>query len=94
LVRDYLDKFSGPKRIVRRILAIIGYLVSFIFIAVLLFGGWRLSVRAFQLNQMAPTTFDLPLIYVYPSIVIGSVLMLLTLIFIILDIFAGGEEFL
>lgn len=94
LLRDFIDRKTRPSRTMRRVLAISGYCISFIVIAVFLYGGWRLCMRGLALNQMAPVTFHLPLIWVYPSIVVGSILMLLTLFFMILDLFSGGEEYL
>ena len=94
LIRDLIDKRTKPSRTVRRVLSIIGYCISFVVITVFMQGGWRLAVRSIELNQMAPLTFRFPLIWVYPSIVAGSVLMLLTLVFIILDLFSKSEEYL
>jgi len=59
-----------------------------------MYGGWRLCIKAIELDMLAPVTFRLPLIFVYPAIVIGAALMLLTLFFIILDLFSGGEKYL
>lgn len=94
LLRDFIDKKTAPSRMVRRVLAVIGYCISFVVIAVFLYGGWKLCIKGIELNQLAPTTFYLPLIWVYPAVVVGSALMLLTLFFMILDLFSGSEEYL
>ena len=96
LFRDALEKNkpAGERSKTRRVLAVIGYLISFVVVAVILYGGWQLCGRAIQYDQMAPYNFKFPLIISYASIVVGSVMMLLTLIFIILDLLAGGDKYL
>jgi TRAP-type C4-dicarboxylate transport system permease small subunit len=95
LIRDYVDKRTkSEKRMPRRIMSLIGYLISFIVVLVFLYGGWLLCQRAVNLNQFAPYNFKFPLIISYSAIVVGSVVMLFTLVFIILDLFAGGDKYL
>jgi len=94
LLRDFVDKRTSPSHTARRVMSIGGYSISFIVVSVFLYGGWRLCIQGIALNELAPAVFYFPLIWVYPSIVIGSALMILTLVFIILDLFAGNEEYL
>jgi len=95
LRRPAIDKYTkGEKRMPRRILSIIGYIISFIVIAAMLYGGWKLCVQAVTLNEMAPYAFKFPLIISYAAIVVGSIQMLATLVFIILDLIAGGDKWL
>lgn len=43
LIRSMIDKHTkGEKRVPRRILAIIGYVISFVVVAAMLYGGWKL----------------------------------------------------
>jgi TRAP-type C4-dicarboxylate transport system permease small subunit len=51
-------------------------------------------MRAIQLNQMAPYNFKFPLIISYSAIVVGAVLQLLTILFIILDLFKGNDKYM
>ena len=95
MVRDYIDSHTNsPKRMPRRVISLIGYVVSFVVVAVFLYGGWLLCERAIKLNQLAPYNFRFPLIISYSAIVTGSVMMLLTIIFIVLDLFNGGDKYL
>lgn len=94
LLRDFIDKKTAPSRTVRRVLAIIGYCISAVVIAVFLYGGVKLCEKSLAFGQMAPTTFPLPLFPFHLAIVVGCALMLLTLFFMILDLFSGSEEHL
>ena len=95
LVRELIDKRTkGKMRWPRRTLAIIGYVVSFCVISAFLYSGWRLCVRAITLNQLAPYNFRFPLIISYSAIVVGTVQMMATLIFIILDLFSGNDKYM
>jgi TRAP-type C4-dicarboxylate transport system permease small subunit len=95
LIRDVIDKHTASdKRWPRRIVSIIGYIVSFTVIYAFLYGGWRLCVRSIQLNQLAPYNFKFPLIISYSAMVVGSILMMVTLVFIIMDLLAGGDKYM
>jgi TRAP-type C4-dicarboxylate transport system permease small subunit len=95
LVRDFVERRAkGEKRMPRRTMSLIGYVISFIVVAVFLYGGWLLCQRAISMNQLAPYNFKFPLIISYSAIVVGSVMMLVTLVFIILDLLAGGDKYL
>ena len=95
MVRNLIDAHTkGEKRWPRRVLSIIGYLISFMVIAAILYGGIILSQRALRFNSMAPYNFKFPYIISYSAIVVGSVLMLATLVFIILDLFTGGDKYM
>ena len=95
LVRDYIDsRTKSAKRMPRRIISLIGYVVTFVVIAAFLYGGWLLCERAIRLKQLAPYNFKFPLIISYSAIVVGSVMILLTIIFIALDLINGGDKYL
>ena len=95
LFRTVVDKYDkSGKHTARRVMAIFGYVVSFIVMAVFVYGGWKLCVKAITYGQLAPYAFKFPLIISYAAIPVGSIMMMLTLVFIILDIFSGGEKYL
>ena len=95
LFRIMVDKHTkGAKRWPRRIMSIIGYVISFAVICAILYGGWKLCVKAITFHQLATYAFKFPLIISYSAIVVGSIQMLLTLFFIILDLFSGGDKYL
>ncbi len=95
LIRDLVDKHTkNPKRTPRRIMAVVGYICAFIVVACILWGGWLQTVSAIELHTMESYIFKFPRVVSTLPVVIGSVQMLVTLIFMILDIFAGGEKYL
>jgi TRAP-type C4-dicarboxylate transport system permease small subunit len=95
LIRNLLDKHTkSKKRWPRRSLAIFGNLLSFGVISAILRGGWILCQRDIKLNALAPYNFRFPLIISHSAIVVGSGLMLLTLLFILIDLIFGGEKYM
>jgi len=95
MVRDIVDKHTkGPKRTPRRIMSIIGYVPPLAVCAAFFYGGWKLSARAIQFGSNAPYNFKFPYIISYSAIVVGAVLMFITVVFIILDLIAGGDKYL
>lgn len=95
LLRDVVDKRTKRKdRLPRRLMAVLGYICAFIVVLVILYGGWLQTVNSITLNQMEPYVFKFPHVVSTLPVVIGSVQMLLTLVFIVLDLIAGGEKYL
>lgn len=93
LFKDLIDK-KFPNRIPRRVCAIISYLVCIVFVSSLLYAGWRLVVKAVTYGTLTTTTMPIPLAYLQVAIVVGSILMLVTLIFIIIDLLSGGTDYM
>jgi len=95
MVRDIVDKRSkSPKRMPRRIMAIIGYIPNLAVCAAFAYGGVVLCLRDIQFKSRAPYNFSFPLIISHSAIVVGSVLMFFTVLFIMLDLIAGGDKYL
>jgi hypothetical protein len=78
----------------RRIMSVIGYICAFIVVAVILWGGWIKTASAIKANEMWPFVFKFPMVVSTLPVVIGSVQMLATLTFIILDLIAGGDKYM
>ena len=93
LFRDLMDK-AAPNRMPRRISAVIGYLVSVCFVAAILYAAWKMVAKALRYGTLTTTTIPIPLWILQIVMIVGCVLMLLTLIFILLDLLSGGEEYL
>lgn len=93
LFRDLMDK-AAPNRVPRRIAAIIGYLVSLTFVSALLYAGLKLVKKALKYGTLTTTTIPIPLVWLQIAIVVGCVLMIITLLFIVLDLLSGSDEFL
>ena len=95
MVRDMVDKrTNSPKRMPRRIMSIIGYIPPLAVCAAFFYGGWKLCGRAIAFHSNAPYNFTFPYVISYSAIVVGSVLMFITVVFIILDLIAGGDKYL
>ena len=98
LFRNLVDsKSKSPKRTPRRVMAIIGYVISFIVMCAFLYGGWfvtKNSIKPDGTLQLATYAFKFPTLLSYLPIIIGSILMMATLVFIILDLIAGGDKYL
>ena len=98
LFRNLVDsRTQSEKRMPRRTMAIIGYIISFIVMCAFLYGGWFVTKQSINPNgsfALATYAFKFPLIISYLAIIVGSIQMMATLLFIILDLFAGGEKYL
>lgn len=93
LLRDAVDKIAPSKK-PRRAMAIAGYILSIAFISAMLYAGWGLVSKALAHSTVTTTTVPIPLVWLQIAIIVGCILMILTLIFIILDILSGSEEFI
>ena len=95
MLRDAVDGISkSANRLPRRIMAVAGYLMSVVFIGMLLYGGYNITARAIRFHTQTTTTTPIPIVYLYTAIIAGSVVMLITLAFIILDLIAANDEYL
>jgi len=95
LIRNIVDKHTkSVKRTPRRVMSIIGYFTSIVVVAAFFYGGYKLCARAIEYNSMATYAFKFPLIISYSAICVGSVMMFMTTVFIILDLFAGGDKYM
>ena len=93
LFRDIMDKFS-KNRLPRIISAVAGYCLSILFIGTILYASWKLVAKALKFETLTTTTIPIPLWILQIVMVIGSILMLITLVFILMDILSGSEEFI
>ena len=95
MVREIVDKRSkSPTRKPRRVMAIIGYIPSLCVCVAFFYGGWYRLTDAIKISARAPYSFVFPTAISYTAIVIGAVMMFFTILFIILDLFAGGDKYL
>ena len=95
MVRDLVDKRTkSPDRKPRRVISIIGYVPSLAVCAAFFYGGWNRLTDAISIHANAPYSFVFPKAISYTAIVIGAVMMFFTVLFIILDLFAGGDKYL
>jgi TRAP-type C4-dicarboxylate transport system permease small subunit len=95
MVRNMIDKRSkSPKKMPRRVISIIGYIPPLAVCAAFFYGGVPLFLRAVAEKQTAAYNFKFPIAISYGAIVVGAVMMFFTVLFIILDLFAGGDKYL
>lgn len=81
-------------RVPRKIMSVIGYLMSFLFISSILYGGVLMIQKSVKYNRMTSAAMPIPQMYLELAIIVGCALMLITLIFIILDIFSNSETYI
>jgi C4-dicarboxylate transporter, DctQ subunit len=90
--RDTIARLFG--RIWGRILAIAGYLFSLVYILVLLVGTIYLIKDALHLKKLTLAVIQIPVVYLYLAMLLGSVLMIVVVIFIILDLLNKRDQYL
>ena len=80
----------------KNILLTIGYLVSMVFVFFLSRACWSFAVKAFENQWRAQGNFPIPSIILYGTMVVGTVLLLISLIAAIIDLWLdykkGGAE--
>ena len=91
LMRDIIEKRFGKAP--RRVMAIIGYVISLVVVIALLRAGLILAKTAIDFKQLTLAFIQIPAIYLYAAIVVGSVAMAVTVVFVILDLFAKEEYY-
>ncbi len=95
MIKEMVDKRAkGDKHTSRRVMSIAGYAITFTFLVVILYGGTGLLQKALEYHQVTSATHPIPTSLLYTGMILGTVLMLITLIFIILDLLSGSNEYL
>lgn len=92
LLRDAVEKRWGKAP--RRVMAVIGYVIALVVIIALLVASVQLAKSAIDLNQLTYANAQIPAVVLWAAIVFGSVMMLITVVFIMLDIFAKDDKYL
>ena len=92
LLRDLVEKLFGP--VPRRIMAIAGYICVGFLLITLLLSAFRLTSEAIRLDKLTIANLQIQTVYLDIAIVTGTVIMIMTVVFIILDLFAKGDKYL
>ncbi len=92
LLREAVEKRWGKAP--RRVMAVIGYAIALAVIVVLLYAGVVLAQTAVSLGQLTYANAQMPAVILWTAVIVGSVMMLLTVVFIILDIFKKDDTYL
>ncbi len=85
---DHFGKIWG------RFLSIIGYLFSLVYIGVLLVGTIYMIKDALRVNRLTLAVVQIPVVYLYAAMLVGSVLMVIIVIYIILDLIRKNDRYL
>lgn len=93
ILLDALDK-KFPNRKPRRILCLIAYCFTIIYLSVMLYGCVRNGLRGLQFHQMTVTSMPIPIAILYSVMVAGLAWSLTAVVFIILDLLSGSQEYL
>ena len=78
----------------RRIMSILGSLMSLVVVGVFLWTAYALGKRAVLFNSLTTNNIQIPVAVLYGVMAVGSVIMILTLLFTILDLFTDSEKYL
>lgn len=93
MVRGFIDKHTHSKT-ARRVLAVIGYALTEVFLGVLLKGSADACRMDVLYDMKTASAHPFPMLWLHLAMVIGLIMMMVTVIFMTLDVFAGGEDFL
>ena len=85
---DHFGKIWG------RFLSIIGYLFSLVYIGVLLVGTIYLIADALRVNKLTLAVVQIPVVYLYAAMLVGSILMVVIVVYILLDLIHKNDQYL
>ncbi len=88
ILADHFGKIWG------RFLSIIGYLFSLVYIGVLLVGTIYLIEDALRVNKLTLAVVQIPVVYLYAAMLVGSVLMVVIVVYILLDLIHKNDQYL
>jgi len=87
-----IGKAFGKKA--QKSVAVFCYLVVEVFVAVLLWASTKMFISANFLHKMTFATIRIPITILYGAMVFGSVLMAITVLFIILDLTSSSDKYI
>jgi TRAP-type C4-dicarboxylate transport system permease small subunit len=88
IIVSYFGKMWG------RVLSIIGYVCSLIYILVLLGGTVYLIIDALEVNKLTLAVVQIPVVYLYLAMLLGSILMVIVVVSIIIDLIQKHDQYL
>ena len=78
----------------KRTLTVIGYFVTIVYIVVIIQRTTIMAKTAVHLGKLTQAIIQIPAVYLYAGILVGSIFMLITVIFIILSLIKGEEKYI
>ncbi len=91
-VKNIVEQRWGKKP--RRIMSIIGSLMSLTVVSVFLWTAYLLGKRAYLHESLTTNNMQIPVAILYGIMGLGSAVMILTVLFIVLDLFTDSEKYL
>ena len=92
LLRDIVESRWGKKP--RRVMAVIGWIMSLVTVFILLRAGFLVCRNALRYNQLTPNLNQIPSVYLHSAIVVGSILTLITIVFIVIKVIKGDDTYI
>ncbi len=92
LFKDMLEKRFGVKP--RRAMAVGGYLASMVVIIATMYAVYKLLLPAMEVNQVTFANLTIPISFLYIVMIIGSVIMIVTVFFILAELLRGDNEYI
>lgn len=79
---------------INKTLSILSYLLALVFLAVIFWNSIELLIDAIKLDTLTLGTVQIPASYLYLAMLVGSLIMIVTVVCIVLDIFSGSKKYL
>lgn len=92
LVKEIVGKRWGEKPV--KWMNVIGYLMCLVVIAVLFWSGYDSLAGALKYGKLTVGNLQIPIAYLYSAMMVGSILMAVTVVFIIRDLLGNGKKYL
>jgi TRAP-type C4-dicarboxylate transport system permease small subunit len=90
LFKDLIEKHFG--QLPRRIMSIGGYVLSIVVIMATMISVYLLLIPALEINQTTFANITIPIAVLYTVMIIGSVIMAVTVFFIILNLIKKDSD--
>jgi TRAP-type C4-dicarboxylate transport system permease small subunit len=91
-LRDIVEKRGGKAP--RKAMAYIGYGMALVVVFLLLKAGYSLFMTAITRDQLTANVLQVPIAFLYFAIVLGSAVMVLTIVAIVIEISKGSDEYI
>ena len=91
-IRDIIGKIFG--KAVKRFLAVVSYLCCVFYLVILVYQTTLAFGFAQRIGRLTPLAWQIPITWLYAGIILGSVLMIATLLFIVADLLAKNDHYL
>lgn len=77
-----------------RVMSIIGYIQTLFFLAIFGYSALKMCVNSKNIGSMTASTYPIPQFWLYLIMTVGCALMIITVVFIILDLLSKSDEYI